>query len=332
MVKDWEVTEKMTVYRKVWSASLLVMVSCFFLVVGTAHAMPDVVAKVGSIAVTKYELQRRVQKILPLQGGFHSGVPRERLDEIQESALNDLVEQAYKVVYALTEEVAVDNASVEKGMEALKARYKSEQEFLKASGGETMGAYRASIYRELLAKAAEKVAVDDKVNISDAQVKAYYDANKSTFERPKQFKASHILIKVDPSSNQEEREALKKRADELFERAKAGEDFYDLAYYNSDDRTKYVGGDLGYFHEGQTVKEFESAILKMKAGDISGPVKTMHGYHIIKMVEVNEPRQLEFDEVKGKIRASLEEKQRKSIYESWMGDLKKRYKAQRFDK
>jgi parvulin-like peptidyl-prolyl isomerase len=174
--------------------------------------------------------------------------------------------------------------------------------------------------------------VDSGVKVTDEDVRAYYDKNQSMYMRPRQFKASHILVKVDPASSKSEREALLSKAQDLAVKAAAGEDFYNLAYYNSDDRSKYVGGDLGYFHEGQTVPEFEEALVKMKPGEIAGPIKTMFGYHIVKLMELNEPRQLNYEEVKDNIRQTLEKKQRDSLYEAWMNGLKARFEVERFDK
>lgn len=320
----------MVVYRKNWFF-LFVAMAIFCFSANSAVAGDEIVAKVGAIPITIYELQREFQKVLPMEGSYHKGVSQERFAEIREKALSALIEQAYKVQYALGEEIAVENGAVEDRLGSLRAKFKSIKEFNNALGNEGLSAFRASIYRELLAKKAEELAVDAKVQVTDAQVRGYFEKNKTSYKRPKQFKASHVLIRVDPASNKEEREGLLKRAEELAKRAQGGEDFYNLAYYNSDDRSKYVGGDLGYFHQGQTVEEFEQALLKMKAGEISGPVKTMYGYHIIKLVEVNESRQLEFDEVKDSIRQSLEKKQRESVYEKWITELKKRYPVQRFD-
>lgn len=290
----------------------------------------EVVAKVGTVPVTVYELQRAQQKLVPINSSFHSGISRERLAQLQEEALASLIERAYKVNFALAEKLVIDNKIVDEKLEGVRKKFKTKKEFKQALGDEEEKGLRASIQRELQAEAAEKQAVTDRVRISDADVRTYFDQNKATYLRPKQFKASHILIKVDPSSNKQEREALDKKVNDLAARAKAGEDFYNLAYYNSDDRSKYVGGDIGYFHEGQTVKEFEETILKMKPGEISDPVKTLYGFHIIKLVEVNPQRQLEFDEVSGKIRQSLETKQRDKLYAEWMERLKAQYPLERY--
>ena len=128
-------------------------------------------------------------------------------------------------------------------------------------------------------------------------------------------------MKVDPALTKEAKETLKVKADELQKRAKDGEDFYNLAYFNSDDRTKYVGGDLGLFHQGQTVPEFETVLQEMEIGEISELVKTLYGYHVIKLTEKNAPRQLMLDEVSGKIRKLLEGRQQEELLSAWLSSL-----------
>jgi len=76
------------------------------------------------------------------------------------------------------------------------------------------------------------------------------------------------------------------------------------------------------FHEGQTAKPFEDALKEMQIGDISDPVKTRWGYHIIKLTQKNEPRQILFAEMKSKIKAQLVEKQREQYYQQWMAEVK----------
>lgn len=92
--------------------------------------------------------------------------------------------------------------------------------------------------------------------------------------------AQHILIKFGNDSND-----AKKRAEEVFKKAKAGEKFEDLAKtYSEDEGSKNSGGELGWFNKGRMVKEFEDACFNAKDGAIVGPVKTNFGYHIIKVI------------------------------------------------
>jgi len=304
--------------------TLAVILSALF-GASSAWAAARILAEVGGVPITAQELRREQQRLIPMQVAFHVGVSQEKLAQIEKDAFEKLIEQAFKVRYALDEELRVDGTVVEEKFNQLRARFKTQKELLAALGEEGADGYKASLYRQLLAAEAEKVAVDQRVAVSDGQVRAYYDERRATYKRPRQFKASQILVKVDPASNKEEREALLAKAQGLLAQARAGEDFYNLAYYNSDDRSKYVGGDLGYFHEGQTVKEFEDALKQLKPGEISDPIRTMYGYHIVKLFENNDPRQLEFDEVRDKIRKTLESDAREALYGEWMAALRERY-------
>lgn len=318
------------IVRTLYTAALGLFLLTTPLLSLTHAAASKVVAQVGSVPVTIFDVGREQQKLLPFNTNFHTGVPAEALEKIKTEALSTMIDQAYKVNYALDKKMTIDKKIIDERIEQLKKKYKTEKEFKAALGEESIKDLRAALERSLLAQKAEEVAVLKNISVTDAEVRAYYDTNKHTYKRPKQFKASHILVKVNPSSNAEERATLEKKAKDLAAKAKNGEDFYNLAYYNSDDRSKYVGGDLGYFHEGQTLTEFEDAIKKMKVGEISDPVKSMYGWHIIKLVELNEPKQLEFDETKGKIREQFEKAAKEKLYNSWMADLKAKYPVKKF--
>ena len=291
----------------------------------TYAADSKVVARVGSVPVTIFDLVREQQRLLPFNTNFHTGVPDEALERMKAEALSTMIDQAYKVNYALDKKITIDKKIIDERVEKLKKKYKTEKEFKAALGDESLEDFRTAIEHTLLAQKAEEVAVLKNINVSDADVRAYYDTHKQLYKLPKQFKACHILVNLNPSSNSEERATLEKKAKELAEKAKNNENFYNLAYYNSDDRSKYVGGDLGYFHEGQTVPEFEAAVKKMKVGEISGPIRSMYGWHIIKLVEFNEAKQLKFEESKVKIRAQLEKTAKDKLYNSWMAELKAKY-------
>lgn len=283
------------------------------------------VARVGGVPITTFELQRQINQIMPMRVGFHGGVSAEKINEIKQDALNTLIERGYKVKYAIDHEISAPVTRVDEQLKKIKSNFKSTEDFQTAVSAETEAGLRGAIYRQLLAEEAEKSAVSDKITVSDADVRAYYDQNKQMFFMPQQYRASHILIKVDPASNQEERKVLQQKAEELLKRAKDGEDFFDLAYFNSDDRTKYVGGDLGMFHDGQTEKPFEDALKTLKVGEISDLVKTRYGFHIIKLTQVNEPRQLAFDEMRHKLKTRLEKEQHDELYAAWMDELKQKY-------
>jgi parvulin-like peptidyl-prolyl isomerase len=232
------------------------------------------------------------------------------------------------VQYAIDEEISIEASVFDKEWQKMLSKNPQLADYVKTP---QVSKLKADIYLNLLARKAEALSVDQMVTITDEEVAAYYATNKAKFFRPKLFTASHVFVKVDPSDNAEEKQIKQARAEELFKRALAGEDFYNLAYYESDDRSKYVGGSLGSFHAGQTVSEFDAAIQQMKPGEIAGPVRTMYGFHVIKLDKVDDERQLQFEEVSAKIRTSLVESERDALYKQWMSNLKEKYPLERLD-
>ncbi len=290
-----------------------------------AEAGKDVVAKVGNINISDLEVQREMQKMIPLQVSYHGGVKPEKIEEIRQQALQAMIERAYKVQYAVDEEIAVAPNLLEQEWQAFLAKNSAG---IKNASAEQLNSHRADMYLNLLAKQAETEAVDNLVDVSEATVKAYYEENQQSYHQPKLYTASQIFVRVDPASNKTELEELQLRAETLLKRASSGEDFYNLAYYESDDRSKYVGGSLGSFHAGQTVKEFDEALKEMKAGEISGLVRTMYGYHIIKMDDVKDSRQLTYEEASIGINKKLKQDARAELYEQWMQQNRDKYRLQ----
>ncbi len=286
------------------------------------------VAKVGNLLITSADVSREAQKLMPMQVSFHGKISPEKVAEINQEALELLVDRAYKVQYAINEELSIDGANFESDWQE---KLDKNPQAVSGASKVLLSKYKSDMYLEQLARKAEKVAVNDKITVTDEAVQAYYSENKQRYFRPKLYSASHVFVKVDPAETLEEKKVKAGRAEELLERAKAGEDFYNLAYYESDDRSKYVGGSLGAFHAGQTVPEFDAAIQKMQPGEIVGPIRTIYGLHIIKLDSVDDERQMEFDEVAAKIRATMEEEQRSQLYDEWLSNLKEKYLLERFD-
>ncbi len=145
------------------------------------------------------------------------------------------------------------------------------------------------------------------VVVDPAEVRKTYDGNVRQYTANEERSAAHILIAVKPDAKEDEKAAAKKRADEVYARAKAApEKFAELAReYSQDPGSAGQGGDLGSFARGSMVKPFEDAVFAANAGDLLAPVQSDFGWHVIKVGSVREARTLPFDEVKAQIEADL---------------------------
>jgi peptidyl-prolyl cis-trans isomerase D len=140
--------------------------------------------------------------------------------------------------------------------------------------------------------------VRNSIVVPDADIEAFYKQNLQQYQTPAQVRASHILLKLE-GKDEKQVQAL---AEEIANKAKAGADFAALAkQYSEDESNSGNGGDLDYFGRGRMVAEFEQAAFAMKAGEISNPVKTAFGYHIIKVVDNQSDTTRPIADVRGEI-------------------------------
>jgi len=145
-------------------------------------------------------------------------------------------------------------------------------------------------------------------SVNDEAIKNYYNANAEQFEQVK-ANVAHILFRLRPGMSEEEEKAVKLKAYEASSKLKAGANFGDLAMQTSDDKiSAKKGGEMGWIKQGSIDPVFSDTAFKLQPGEISEPVRTAFGYHLIKLQEAPKTVKAEFSAVKGEIRHSLKAK------------------------
>lgn len=161
-----------------------------------------------------------------------------------------------------------------------------------------------------------------KNSVDEATLKAQYEDQKSHFVTPGQRLASHILISVDKNADAAAQKKALARAESIENQLKQGKKFAELAKQDSDDLgSKNQGGDLGWIEKGVTDPAFENALFAMKKGEISAPVKTQEGYHIIWLRDVRPEKVRSFAEVKDQLEKKYLEQERDREYSDVSGKL-----------
>jgi peptidyl-prolyl cis-trans isomerase C len=177
--------------------------------------------------------------------------------------------------------------------------------------------------RDMLEEAKKKVIIakfvkteiDDKINISEDQIKKYYEGHKDDFKKPEMWRASHILV------------ATEAEAKDILAALAGGKSFHELAKEKSVDATASRGGDVGYFRKGQVVPEFENICFSLKPGETSGIVHTQFGYHIIKLTDKKPETIQSFEEARQGIENELKLKERTEALDKLVLDLKNKYRV-----
>jgi peptidyl-prolyl cis-trans isomerase D len=143
------------------------------------------------------------------------------------------------------------------------------------------------------------------VKITDQQISSYYDSRPDQFKTEKRVKARHILFKAGEGVDDAVVESKKAEAMNVYEMAKAGKDFSELAKQYSEGPSKNQGGDLGWFTRDRMVKAFSDKAFGMDRDEISAPVRTSFGWHIIKVDQIEEATTRSLQEATAEIRATL---------------------------
>ncbi|MGD2139417.1 MAG: SurA N-terminal domain-containing protein [Burkholderiales bacterium] len=154
------------------------------------------------------------------------------------------------------------------------------------------------------------------VKVSDEELRKRYEERISEFQTPEERRASHILISVPADATEEQTAEAKARADKIYQELQASPGrFAELARANSDDPgSAEQGGDLGFFQRGFMVKEFEDAAFSLPKGQISAPVKTQYGYHIIRVDDIKAVKTTPFEQVREQILKELREQRIQDAY------------------
>jgi len=148
-------------------------------------------------------------------------------------------------------------------------------------------------------------AFKDQVRVNEDDIADYYDSHITEFKTEKTVEARHILIKLDPEADEEADLAAKTRAQTIANMATEGQDFAELAKAHSEGPTRERGGYLGKFQRSQMVKPFADKAFSMAAGEISEPVKTQFGWHVIKVESVEEASTRTLEQSKQQIVSTL---------------------------
>ncbi|MEF3356022.1 peptidylprolyl isomerase [Paenibacillus sp. GYB006] len=250
----------------------------------------EAVASVNGTKITKDELYNELVAL----GGTST------LDNM---ITMELIDQA-----AADANVTITDEDVNAEIESLKTQFGGEEALNSALAQSGMTLDDLKKNTEIQVKIRK--ILEPQTKVTDEEISTYYEENKDTFATPEQVRASHILVET-----KEEADAIKKELDE-------GADFATLAKEKSTDSSAANGGDLGFFGKGDMVEEFEKAAFSMEINEISEPIKSDYGYHIIKKTDYKEATNPTLEDKKEEIRKLLVDQQVSELSSTWLSDLR----------
>lgn len=290
------------------------------------------VAVVNGTVITREALDRELNQVKQRMSRLGQAVPDAQVEALKSEILENLIGQELLYQKSQNDGIKADKEAVAAQMTALKKRFPDEAGFKKALGemGLSEAAIEDKIERVTAIQKLVHTEIAEKIIISEKEKRVFYDAHPDFFKEPEQIKASHILVKLDPSADESQRAKAKAKIEKVQEKLKKGEDFAALAKEFSEGPSNVKGGDLGYFRRGQMVKPFEAAAFALKPNEVSDIVQTQFGYHLIRLAEKKPARILSYENVQEKLGQHLNQEKTQKEIELYIEKLKKSAKIEKF--
>ena len=304
----------------------------------TAAAKPDakpkdlfenqVVAKGKGVEVKRSRLDEEMVAIRGSAEARGQTLPAEQMLMLEQQILDRIIQIQLLSSKATAEDKVKAKENCDKRFEAIKTRAGSDEVLDRQlkSVGMTREVLKTKMMEESVAEAV--IERELKINITDDQVKKFYDENPSKFEQAEMVRASHILLMTKEQTTGEDlpadkKEAKKKQAEDLVKRARGGEDFAKLAKeFSEDPGSKDKGGEYT-FPRGQMVPEFEASAFSLKTNEVSDIVTTQFGYHIIKLSEKIPAKKVELAKATNDIKDYLKQQAAQKEMPVYMERIKK---------
>ena len=295
---------------------LLVVPSLLLAASARGEVIERIVAKINGEIITLSEFQAR--QIAEAQG---ARIPPERVQgylrdnnaRILQEAIDDML------LVQRAQDTGLKMPPVDQYIEDIKKENKitSEEQFQEqlAREGMTLEELKRNMGRNILRRQILARDLEPKVMVTDTEVKADYDARKQEFSHSATVQLREILVKGDDALAQ---------AGELAAKARAGDDFAELARSHSVAPSKASGGDLGKLARGEMNADLEKAAFALPAGAVSDPIPSGDGYRILKVEAKNDASITPFDEVKEGIRRNLGEARMNKELESYIANLREK--------
>ena len=249
----------------------------------------------------------------------------ELLKQLRREAMDLMIEQTLVGQAAEKEGIEADPDEVDRQVEELRDMYGSDDVLRMKLGedGFTEESYRRHVARMIAAKRYLDRIRADASDVSDGELELFYEDNEARLTLPEQVRVRHILLTWKPLGTQDDRAALREQMQPILERARAGEDFEALAtQYSEDYATKGNGGDTGLFPRGTMVPAFEQVAFSLGLGEVSDPVETVFGVHILRLEERQAPRLLPLEEIRDELREYVREEKMEAAVQAKIDQLR----------
>lgn len=237
---------------------------------------------------------------------FGNQISEEQLPAVTKQILDGLITQKLIMQFIKDNKIEPAKATIDTELNKVREEIKSNPSLANQTLEQVLESHGSSI-DDLKKDITISLSLEKYLGkeLDDQKLKAYFEQNKAAYDET-EVKASHVLVDTRTMKTDEELAQAKDKINKAKADVGAGKDFADIAKQYSDCPSKEKGGDLGFFkRKGQMVEPFAAAAFALKIGQISDPIKTNFGYHIIKVTEIKQGKDVKFDDIKQNVKQDI---------------------------
>jgi parvulin-like peptidyl-prolyl isomerase len=294
--------------------------------------IPDVVAQVNGQEIEKKAIEQELKRIVKKYKNRGKTLTKVQIKNTAQQLIQDEIGRTVVLQKGKELGINVNAKSLDEKIAQVKSRYKSEAVFehkLK-NRGMTIEQYREELRIDLLMEEVIKKEVSPGIKVDSKEMESYFEKNKSQFQTAEKRRASVILIKVYPKLGAAREQKSRNKMLSVHKQALEGKGFDSLAQRFSQDSLAAKGGDLGYFEKDQMMSAFSKRAFNLKVGEISEVFKTKHGYHILKLTDIQAAKTSSFEDEKENIRSILAKTKIDNATKKYIESLKNQAKIKTY--
>jgi len=304
------ILQELSMFKRSLIVALLAVATA---IAGHAQVIEQVLVNVNGDILSKSEFEQRQIAVLRTRPELANVTPespelRKAIAEVTPQLILEAVDELLLIQRGREMGLALGDEQFKSIVENIKKsnNINTEEQFQAAlkQEGMTMDDLKRGLERQMLASEAQRRDVMDKISVTEAEGRAYYDTHKQEFTTPSEVTLREILIDVpvsDRGVNVAEDDAAKAEAEAMHKRLVAGEPFPRLAAEHSDAASKANGGLIGPVKHDELAEALQARMDAMKVGELTDVIRTQRGYQILKLESRTETRIRSFDDARGDI-------------------------------
>lgn len=262
---------------------------------------------------------------------LHQALPPETVALMRTQNVDRLIDVHLIDTVLSQQEVEVSEADVEEHFQMFQSQFPdpATMEAFLAQQGVTVAEVRESMIKDVALERYLSTRYD--LTVEDQEVRNFFDRHRDDLATPVLAHTRHILLRVQPGSSEEVRTAQAARIAEIRAQVDAdGSNFESLARQYSESPTASRGGDMGPLYAPQMIPEYAEAIMNLQAGDISDPVQSRYGFHIIQVLEKEEGSAANFEELEERLRLEVRQQKRAEAFQKFLKEERERVEIEKF--